>query len=42
MNSYGVTFSINKKSLLFYKSFIYNEDPPTDDLFVTYGSCEKF
>ena len=42
MSKYGVTFSINKKSLLFYKSSIYNSDPPSDDLVVSYGTCEKF
>ena len=42
LNILGQALSINKITLRFIYSSIYNRVDLTDDIFVAYGTCEKF
>ena len=41
-NILGKAFSINKINLRFILSKIYNRVDLTDDIYISYGTCEKF
>jgi len=41
-NALGKGFSINKINLNFRTSKIYNRVDQIDDIFISYGTCEKF
>jgi hypothetical protein len=41
-NASGKGFSINKINLNFHTSKIYNRVDQIDDIFISYGTCEKF
>ena len=42
INDLGNSFSINKTNFIFHRSKIFNNPAYDDDIFVAYGSCEKF
>ena len=42
INALGMTFIINKTTLKFYKSAMYNPGRSTDSVVIAHGSCEKF
>ena len=42
INDLGNSFSINKTNFIFHRSKIFNNPTYDDDIFVAYGSCEKF
>jgi len=42
INDVGTAFSINKKNLMFHRSEIFISTPRSDDIYIAYGSCEKF
>ena len=42
MNDVGTSFSINKLNLRYFRSDIYNQKDLINDIFLAYGTCEKF
>jgi hypothetical protein len=42
MNEVGLAFSINKNTLSYFNSKIYNSTEFTDTAFIGHGTCEKF
>ena len=42
LNTIGSTFTLNRKTLKFHRSYIFNSDNPTDTIFIAHGSCETF
>lgn len=42
INALGIAFIINKTTLKFYKSAMFNPGRSTDSVVIAHGSCEKF
>ena len=42
INDYGTAFSISKNNLVFRKSIVWYSEGQTDDISISYGTCDKF